>query len=87
MSTLRVGVVGTGYWARTIHAAGAAAHPGTDLVAIWRRNGANAEQVGTELGGAAAYDDFDAFLDEVQVVSFAVPPHVQAEMAEAALRD
>lgn len=80
MSTLRLGVVGTGHWARTVHAAGAAAHPGADLVAVWGRDRAKAQAVAAE-AGAAAYDDFEAFLDGVEVVSFAVAPHIQADLA------
>lgn len=77
---LRIGVVGTGYWAEAVHAAGAAAHPGVDLVAVWGRDPVKA----AALAGrhhAQAYDDFDALLDAVDLLTFAVPPQVQSDLA------
>lgn len=82
---LRIGVVGTGYWAEVVHAAGAAAHPGVDLVAVWGRDPAKA----AALAGrhqAQAHDDFDALLESVDVLTFAVPPDVQADLALRAAR-
>ena len=76
----RVGVVGTGHWARVVHAAGAADHPGVDLVAVWGRDLGRASTV-ADLYAARAFDDFDTFLAEVDLVTVAVPPHVQAELA------
>jgi predicted dehydrogenase len=77
---LRMGVVGTGYWAEEIHASGAARHPGVDLVGVWGRDLGKAAALG-ERHGATAYDDFDALLDAVDVLTFAVPPQVQAGLA------
>jgi predicted dehydrogenase len=76
----RLGVVGTGYWAEVVHAAGAARHPDVDLVAVWGRDLGKARTL-AEQHGATAYDDFDAFLAEVDLLTFAVPPQVQAELA------
>jgi predicted dehydrogenase len=76
----RIGVVGTGHWAKVLHAAGAAAHPGVDLTAVWGRDLAKADALAGQ-HGARAYDDFDAFLDEVDLLTFAVPPQVQAGLA------
>jgi predicted dehydrogenase len=77
---LRMGVVGTGHWADVVHAAGVVAHPDVELVGVWGRDRAKASAV-AEPHGAAAYDDFDALLDEVDLLTFAVPPQVQAELA------
>lgn len=77
---VRMGVVGTGYWAEVVHAHGAAAHPGVDLVGVWGRDRAKAEALAGQ-HGATGYDDFDALLDAVDVLTFAVPPQVQAELA------
>src|SRR4051812_48068159 len=77
---LRIGVVGTGHWAAVVHAAGVAAHPGVDLVGVWGRDRAKAAAV-AEPHGAQAYDDFDALLAEVDLLAFAVPPQVQADLA------
>lgn len=76
----RIGVVGTGYWAEVVHAAGAAAHPGVDLVGVWGRDPAKAEALAGR-HGVPAYEDFDALLDAVDLLTFAVPPQVQAELA------
>jgi predicted dehydrogenase len=35
---LRFGLVGTGYWAREVHATGLAAHPDVELVGMWGRD-------------------------------------------------
>lgn len=77
---LRMGVVGTGYWAKEVHAAGAAEHPGVDLVGVWGRDLTKAEAIAADVG-TVAYDDFDALLDQVDLLTFAVPPHVQADLA------
>jgi predicted dehydrogenase len=76
----RIGVVGTGHWARVVHAAGAAAHPGVDFVAVWGRDLSRASGVADQYA-ARAFDDLEAFLAEVDLVTVAVPPHVQAELA------
>ena len=80
MTNLRMGVVGTGYWADVVHATGAAAHAGTELVGVWGRDRAKADALAAEHGGRG-YDDFDELLSEVDVLTFAVPPHVQADLA------
>jgi predicted dehydrogenase len=75
-----MGVVGTGYWADVVHAVGAAAHPDVDLVGVWGRDVAKAVALAERHGGHG-YDDFDALLEDVDVLTFAVPPQVQAELA------
>jgi predicted dehydrogenase len=80
MTNLRIGVVGTGYWADVVHATGAAEHDGVDLVGIWGRDLAKAQALVDKHGGSA-YADFDALLQDVDVLTFAVPPQVQAELA------
>ncbi|MGY2873888.1 putative dehydrogenase [Marmoricola sp. URHA0025 HA25] len=77
---LRMGVVGTGYWADVVHVSGAAEHPGVDLLGVWGRDLEKAAAV-ADPRGARAYDDFDALLDTVDVLTFAVPPDVQAPLA------
>lgn len=80
MASLRVGLVGTGYWARTVHAAGLAAHPDVELVGVYGRSAENAS-VAAAPYGIASYDDLDALLVQVDAVAFAVPPDVQAPLA------
>ena len=73
-------MLGTGHWADTVHAAGLAAHPDVDLVAVWGRDPVKAEAV-AQRHGAVAEPDLDAVLDMVDAVAIAVPPDVQAELA------
>ena len=77
---LRFGLVGTGYWARETHAPAIIAADGAELVAVWGRDADAASSLATATG-ATAPPDFDDFLAEVDAVCFAVPPHVQAELA------
>lgn len=69
---VRFGVVGTGYWAQVVHAAGIASHPDTELAAV-------ATTYGTE-----AFAEYDALLGAVDAVTFSVPPAVQAALAPRA---
>ena len=80
---MRFGVLGTGHWARTVHAPVLAAHPGAELVGIWGREADRAAEVGAELD-VAGTDDLAALLEQVDAVSIAVPPDAQAPLAVAA---
>jgi predicted dehydrogenase len=80
---VRFGLVGTGYWARTMHGAGLVRESAVDLTAVWGRDAAKASALASELG-AVAYPDFDDFLAQVDAVAFAVPPDIQAELATRA---
>ena len=77
---MRFAVLGTGHWADTVHAAGLAAHPYVDLVAVWGRDAVKTAGV-AKRHGAAAETDLDTVLDMVDAVAIAVPPDVQAELA------
>lgn len=82
---LRVGVVGTAHWAREVHAAGAVAAEHAELVAVWGRTKEHAEAL------AQRYDvdataSFEELVDRVDIVTFAVPPQVQPELAAVAAR-
>jgi predicted dehydrogenase len=77
---LRFGLVGTGYWARETHAPGIAAAAGATLAAVWGRDLEAASALAAR-HGAVAHDDFDAFLADVDAVSFSVPPDVQPALA------
>jgi predicted dehydrogenase len=80
---MRFGVLGTGFWAKDIHAASLAAHPDAELVGIWGRDVAKAKAVGAEFD-VAGYADVDELLSEVDAVAIALPPDVQAPLAERA---
>ncbi|HEY3716546.1 MAG TPA: Gfo/Idh/MocA family oxidoreductase [Jatrophihabitantaceae bacterium] len=77
---LRFGLIGTGYWAREVHAAGIAVHPDARLVGVWGRDPARAAALASSYD-ATPFDDLDALLETVDAVAFAVPPDVQAALA------
>jgi predicted dehydrogenase len=83
--TVRFGLIGTGYWATTVHGASVARHSGVDFVGVWGRDRAKAEAAASELA-TRPYDDLDALLADVDALTFAVPPDVQAEIATRAAR-
>jgi predicted dehydrogenase len=82
---MRFGLIGTGYWARSIHAMSAAAHPAVDFVGVWGRNRERATALADEFG-VRAFDSIDDLLEQVEALTFAVPPDVQSEIALRAAR-
>jgi GFO/IDH/MocA oxidoreductase family protein len=83
---VRFGLIGTGYWAREIHAAGLQAHPDSELVGVWGRSPDKAAALAGDLG-VPSYNTLAELLADVEAVAIAVPPHAQAEFAvEAAQR-
>ena len=80
---MRFGVLGTGFWARHVHAASLAAHPTAELVGVWGRDVAKAKAVGAEFD-VAGFADVDELLSQVDAVTIALPPDVQAPLAERA---
>lgn len=81
----RLGLVGTGYWADVAHATAADRAPSWTLSAVWGRDTARAEDLAARHGAPHAGSDFDAFLEHVDAVTFAVPPAVQSEFALRAI--
>jgi predicted dehydrogenase len=82
---LRFGLVGTGHWARIMHAPVLASTEGIEFAAVWGRNFEAAEALAAE-HGASAHSDLDLFLADVDAVAFAVPPDVQSTIAVRAAR-
>jgi predicted dehydrogenase len=82
---VRIGLAGTGHWARTMHAPALASTEGVQLAAVWGRDHQAASALAAPYG-ASAQEDFGAFLDSVDAVAFAVPPDVQAALAVRAAR-
>ncbi|MCZ2822373.1 Gfo/Idh/MocA family oxidoreductase [Modestobacter sp. VKM Ac-2977] len=80
---MRFGVLGTGFWATEVHATSLAGHPGAELVGVWGRDLAKAKAAGAQFD-VPGTDDLDALLADVDAVSFALPPDVQAPLAERA---
>jgi predicted dehydrogenase len=77
---MRFGVLGTGFWAETVHAASLAEHPDAELAGIWGRDLAKAKAVGAQYD-VPGYADLDELLADVDAVSFSLPPDVQVPLA------
>jgi predicted dehydrogenase len=82
---MRVGLIGTGQWATTVHGRGVVAHPRTELIGVWGRDPARARQAADALG-TRAYDEVPRLVAEVDALTFAVPPDVQTAIAARAAR-
>jgi predicted dehydrogenase len=80
---LRVGLAGTGPWAGLAHAPALASADGIEFAAIWGRNAAAAGDLAQRYG-VRPYREFGEFLEAVDAVAFALPPDVQAGLAERA---
>lgn len=79
--TVRIGLVGAGPWARETHAPALEAHPGVEFVGGWARDPAAAGEVFPR-----SFESPTALFEAVDAVAFAVPPNVQAPLAEQAAR-
>lgn len=82
---MRFGLVGTGWWARTIHGRALAASDEVELVGVWGRDSGRAAAAASELG-TVPVEDLESLLERVDALSFAVPPDVQADIALRAAR-
>ncbi|WP_031518361.1 Gfo/Idh/MocA family protein [Streptomyces sp. NRRL F-5123] len=82
---MRVGLFGTGPWARTMHGPALAAHPGVELSGVWGRRPEAAAETAAALG-TRPYADADALIADVDAVAVALPPAVQAPLAARAAR-
>ena len=78
-SMMKLGLIGSGYWARTVHGASARQHPGVELSGVWGRDQSKAYATAAELG-THAYRDLDQLIGDVDALTFAVPPDVQVEI-------
>lgn len=80
---LRIGLLGTGPWARNTQAPALAAHPGVELSGVWGRRAEAAEALAAAHGSRAYTGEagIDALLEASDAVAFALPPDVQAPLA------
>jgi predicted dehydrogenase len=76
----RFGVCGTAFWAEHVHLPGLKANDEVELVGVWGRNPDRAHALATTFS-IRSFASFDELLENVDAVSFAVPPAVQAELA------
>jgi predicted dehydrogenase len=79
----RLGVAGTGVWARAVHVPMAAQSDDVVFTSVFGRNGQAASELGRTFK-VQAFSDFQVFLDSVDIVSFALAPHAQPAFALAA---
>ena len=79
----RFGLIGTGYWATTVHGPGLHRHPDVDLVGVWGRDPGRTAAAAAAVG-TTPFDEVDALVDAVEAVAFAVAPDVQADLATRA---
>jgi predicted dehydrogenase len=77
---LRFGLIGTGFWAATVHAPGIAAHPRTELVGVWGRDPAKCATLAAQYA-AQPFSDVDELIGAVDAVAFAVAPDIQSALA------
>lgn len=80
---LRVGLVGTGPWARGAWAPALAAHPGVEFVAVHGRRPVPRTSL-AEDHGIVPVDSLSVLLEMVDAVAFSIPPAAQAELAVSA---
>ena len=85
MAPLRVGLLGTGYWALHVHGTALTKSPQTSLEGVWGRDPAKAHDLATRLR-STGYDDLDELLSSVDAVAIAIPPDIQATLAVRAAR-
>jgi predicted dehydrogenase len=77
---VRAVLLGAGAWAQTFHCPLWAEFSDIEFCGIWSRNVASAERVASEFG-VRAFADPDEAIRAGDIVAFAVPPTVQADLA------
>ncbi|NJP99703.1 Gfo/Idh/MocA family protein [Streptomyces zingiberis] len=80
---MRIGLLGTGPWARQAHAPALAAHPDVEFTGVWGRRPEAAAGLAAEYGVRSYCSPEDLFAD-VAAVAVALPPDVQAPLATRA---
>jgi predicted dehydrogenase len=83
--TIRLGIVGTGYWATHVHIPAALASDHVDLVGITGRDESRLAVLSLETS-IRAFSSFDELLEQVDIVAFAIAPSAQAGLALTAAR-
>ncbi|KUL54164.1 MULTISPECIES: Gfo/Idh/MocA family protein [unclassified Streptomyces] len=83
MNRLRIGLVGTGPWATATHAPALAKHSDIDFSGVWGRRPEAAATLAAA-HGTSVHEDVDQLFAASDAVAFAVPPDVQAPLAERA---
>ncbi|MCL7494271.1 Gfo/Idh/MocA family oxidoreductase [Streptomyces sp. MCA2] len=80
MTTPRIGLLGTGPWARSVHAPALAAHPGVRFAGIWGRRPEAAAAL-AQAHRTRPYETPDELFAACDAVAIALPPSVQVPLA------
>lgn len=80
---MRIGLLGTGPWAKIAYGPALRDHPEVELTGIWGRRPEAAAALAETFGGRP-YTDVDALIEDTEAVAIALPPAIQAPLAERA---
>ena len=80
---MRIGLLGTGPWARRAYGPALSAHPEVEFTGVWGRRPQAAREVAGAFG-VPAHHDVEALMRASEAVAFALPPDVQAPLAARA---
>lgn len=80
---MRIGLLGTGPWAEIAYGPTLSAHPDVEFTGVWGRRPQAAQEIARAFG-TRPYEDVDALLADSEAIAFALPPDVQAPLAERA---
>ena len=82
---MRVGLLGTGPWAEIAYGPALRDHSSVEFVGVWGRRPEAAAAIASAFGGRP-YSSVDALVEDVEAIAIALPPAVQAPLAERAAR-
>ena len=87
MKSVRIGVIGAGWWATSAHIPAIKSHPNAELVAVQSREYAKAERIARDFGAKHACTGVGELLalKEMDAVIIASTPNVHFAQAKAAL--
>jgi predicted dehydrogenase len=87
MKTVRIGVIGAGWWATFAHIPAIQSHPHAELVAVQSRERTKAERIARDFGAKHACTSVGELLalEEMDAVIIASTPNVHFAQAKAAL--
>jgi predicted dehydrogenase len=78
---MRMGLLGTGPWAKIAYGPALRDHPEVELIGVWGRRPDAAAAIAETFGGRP-YEDVGALIDDAEAIAIALPPAVQAPLAE-----
>jgi predicted dehydrogenase len=82
---MRIGLLGTGPWAKLAYAPALRGHPDVDFTGLWGRRPESAGALAARFG-TRPYADVDALFADTDAIAIALPPAVQAPLAVRAAR-